>query len=210
MWVVPPEPLLHTQQPRGRLSEVLSHAGLLRLDAGVFILHAVQLAMWMAVPALLVQAGLDKAHHWWVYLPAVLGSFVVMGGGLFPLERRGYLRAVFLVAISLIALVQLGLFWVADAPHISSLATLLFLFFCGFNVLEASQPSLASRLAPAHVRGTALGVYNTLQSLGFFAGGLAGGALLKHLGPQGLFAVCGGAMLVWLMVAWPMRAPGKA
>jgi predicted MFS family arabinose efflux permease len=159
---------------------------------------------------LLVQAGLDKAHHWWVYLPAVLGSFVVMGGGLFPLERRGYLRAVFLVAISLIALVQLGLFWVADAPHISSLATLLFLFFCGFNVLEASQPSLASRLAPAHVRGTALGVYNTLQSLGFFAGGLAGGALLKHLGPQGLFAVCGGAMLVWLMVAWPMRAPGKA
>lgn len=210
LWVVPPEPLLHTQQPRGKLSEVLSHAGLLRLDAGVFILHAVQLAMWMAVPALLVQAGLDKAHHWWVYLPAVLGSFVVMGGGLFPLERRGYLRAVFLVAISLIALVQLGLFWVADAPHISSLATLLFLFFCGFNVLEASQPSLASRLAPAHVRGTALGVYNTLQSLGFFAGGLAGGALLKHLGPQGLFAVCGGAMLVWLMVAWPMRAPGKA
>ena len=64
--------------PRGKLSEVLSHAGLLRLDAGVFILHAVQLAMWVAIPALLVQAGLDKQDHWWVYLPAVLASFVVM------------------------------------------------------------------------------------------------------------------------------------
>jgi MFS family permease len=209
LWVVPSEPLEHKNQPRGKLAEVLTHAGLLRLNVGVFVLHAVQLALWMAVPALLVQAGLDKAHHWWVYLPAVLGSFVVMGGGLFPLERRGHLRAVFLAAIGLIALVQVGLWWVADAPQVSTLATLLFLFFCGFNVLEASQPSLASRLAPAHLRGTALGVYNTLQSLGFFVGGLAGGALLKWGGAHSLFTACGLAMLVWLCVAWPMQPPAK-
>ena len=209
LWVVPAEPLQHKNQPRGKLSEVLSHAGLLRLNFGVFMLHAVQLAMWMAVPALLVQAGLDKAQHWWVYLPAVLGSFLVMGGSLFPLERRGYLRAVFLLAIGLIGLVQVGLFLLVDTPQISTLAGLLFLFFCGFNVLEASQPSLASRLAPAHVRGSALGVYNTLQSLGFFVGGLVGGALLKIWGPHGLFLACGLAMLAWLVVAWPMRAPAK-
>nr|WP_315236331.1 MFS transporter [uncultured Albidiferax sp.] len=209
LWVVPAEPLQHKNQPRGKLSEVLSHAGLLRLNFGVFMLHAVQLAMWMAVPALLVQAGLDKAQHWWVYLPAVLGSFLVMGGSLFPLERRGYLRAVFLLAIGLIGLVQVGLFLLVDTPQISTLAGLLFLFFCGFNVLEASQPSLASRLAPAHVRGSALGVYNTLQSLGFFVGGLVGGGLLKIWGPHGLFLACGLAMLAWLVVAWPMRAPAK-
>ncbi|SDO82876.1 Predicted arabinose efflux permease, MFS family [Rhodoferax sp. OV413] len=209
LWVVPTEPLQHKNQPRGKLSEVLSHAGLLRLNFGVFVLHAVQLAMWMAIPALLVQAGLDKAQHWWVYLPAVLGSFLVMGGSLFPLERRGYLRAVFLLAIGLIGLVQVGLFLLVDTPQISTLAGLLFLFFCGFNVLEASQPSLASRLAPAHVRGSALGVYNTLQSLGFFVGGLLGGTLLKIWGPHGLFLACGLAMLAWLAVAWPMRAPAK-
>ena len=209
LWVVPAEPLQHKNQPRGKLSEVLSHAGLLRLNFGVFVLHAVQLAMWMAIPALLVQAGLDKAQHWWVYLPAVLGSFLVMGGSLFPLERRGYLRAVFLVAIGLIGLVQVGLYLLVDAPQISTLAALLFVFFCGFNVLEASQPSLASRLAPAHVRGSALGVYNTLQSLGFFVGGLAGGALLKIWGPHGLFLACGLAMLAWLLVAWTMQAPRK-
>ena len=58
------------------------------------------------------------------------------------------------------------------------LGPLLFVFFCGFNALEASQPSLVSRMAPAPVRGAALGSYNTLQSLGLFAGGALGGALV--------------------------------
>jgi predicted MFS family arabinose efflux permease len=172
------------------------------------VLHAVQLAMWMAVPALLVQAGLPREHHWWVYLPAVLGSFFVMGATLFPLERRGYLRAVFLAAIGLTTAVQLGLWLVATAElTVAVLGGLLFVFFCGFNVLEASQPSLASRVAPAHARGAAMGVYNTLQSLGFFVGGVTGGWLVKHFGAQGLFGACFAVMLLWLLVAWPMRAP---
>jgi len=206
-WWTPTEPLQHKNVPRGRLSEVLADPGLLRLDVGVFILHAVQLAMWVAIPALLVRAGLPKAQHWHVYLPAVLASFVVMGATLFPLERRGYLRAVFLGAVALVSLVQAGLLWVAGEPSVGALAVLLFVFFCGFNVLEASQPSMASRLAPPHARGAALGVYNTLQSLGFFAGGAVGGWLTKNVGAQGLFAACAVLMLAWLVVAWPMRAP---
>ncbi len=210
IWRVPPEPAKHKDMPRGRLSEVLQHVALLRLNFGVFILHAVQLAMWVAIPALLVQAGLGKALHWWVYLPAVLASFVVMGFTLFPLEKRGYLRAVFLGALGLIGIVQLGLLWELRAgPSIEALAFLLFLFFCGFNVLEASMPSLASRIAPTHARGTALGVYNTLQSLGFFAGGAAGGWLIKHTGMQGLFVACAIGMTLWLLVAWPMKAPSR-
>jgi MFS family permease len=210
LWLVPPEPLKHKHLPRGRLAEVLAHAGLMRLNAGVFVLHAVQLAMWVAIPALLVQAGLAADLHWAVYLPAVLASFVVMVLVLFPLERRGYLRAVFLASIGLIALVQVGLLWAAQAPHIAWLGLLLFVFFCGFNVLEATQPSLVSRLAPAHVRGAALGVYNTLQSLGFFAGGAAGGWLIKHTGAQGLFLVCLAGMVLWLLLAWPMKAPSRS
>ena len=174
VWWTPPAPAQPQNAPRGKLSEVLRHPALLRLDVGVFVLHAVQLAMWVAVPALLVQAGLDKADHWKVYLPGVLASFLVMGLTVFPLERRGYLRAVFLVAIGLVALVQLGLLLVAPQPGVVALALLLFVFFCGFNVLEATQPSIASRVAPPHARGAALGVYNTLQSLGFFAGAAVG------------------------------------
>ena len=207
LWWTPPEPRQHKNMPRGKLSEVLAHPGLLRLDVGVFVLHAVQLAMWVAIPALLVEAGLPKEHHWWVYLPTVLASFAVMAATLFPLERRGYLRAVFLSAVGLVAIVQLGLLWAAQSPGVASLTFLLFVFFCGFNVLEASQPSMASRVAPAHARGAALGVYNTLQSVGFFVGGAVGGALAKDVGYAGLFAACAGLMVLWLVVAWPMKAP---
>ncbi|WP_048438080.1 MFS transporter [Caenimonas sp. SL110] len=207
LWWTPAEPSLHKNAPRGRLQEVLTHPGLLRLDVGVFVLHAVQLAMWVAIPAMLVQAGLDKANHWHVYLPAVLASFFVMGAVLFPLERRGYLRAVFLASVGVILLVQVGLALLSSSPGLPALGALLFVFFCAFNVLEASQPSMASRIAPAHARGAALGVYNTLQSLGFFAGGAVGGWLAKHVGTQGLFAVSAVLMLVWLVTAWPMRAP---
>ena len=166
--------------------------------------------MWTAMPAMLVQAGLAKSEHWWVYLPVVAGSFVLMGGTLFPLERRGKLRGVFLFAVGLIAVVNLllALAVAGSAPAtVTQLASLLFLFFYAFNVLESCMPSLASRLSPRNIRGASLGVYNTLQSFGFFAGGLLGGWLFKSGGSQLLFGICTVAMLLWLAVAWPMRPP---
>ena len=209
LWWVPAEPEILKDAGRGGLRQVMSNPALLRLNIGVFVLHAVQLAMWVAIPAFLVQAGLGKDEHWQIYLPAVLGSFLLMGG-VFRLERRGHLRAVFLSAIALIALVQVALLWVSSgAPSVTGLAWLLFAFFCGFNVLEATQPSLVSRIAPASSRGAAMGVYNTLQSLGFFAGGVMGGQLVKSYGTQGLFLTCAALMVLWLVVAWPMVAPKR-
>ncbi len=211
IWAVPAEPHALKDAARGGLLQVLRNPALLRLNFGVFVLHAVQLAMWVAIPAFLVQAGLASDDHWRVYLPAVLGSFVLMGGLLFPLERRGFLRAVFLASIALIALVQVVLLWVSSgAPSIAALAWLLFAFFCGFNVLEATQPSLVSRIAPVASRGAAMGVYNTLQSLGFFVGGWLGGQLVKSHGTQGLFLSCAGLMALWLVVAWPMVTPSRS
>ncbi len=212
IWWTPPEPQQHKNLPRGKLRDVLQSAALLRLNAGVFVLHAVQLAMWLALPAMLVQAGLASDQHWQVYLPAVLGSFVVMGGSLFQLEKRGHLRAVFLTSIGLMVLVQLTLWFLLDqSVGLLTLGGVLFVFFYAFNVLEASQPSMVSRQAPANARGAAMGVYNTLQSLGFFAGGMGGGWLMKHGGAHSLFAVCAGLMALWLALAWPMSATvGKA
>jgi predicted MFS family arabinose efflux permease len=164
--------------------------------------------MWVAVPGLLVQAGLVKDLHWQVYLPTVVASFFVLRMTLYPLERRGYLRAVFLSSVALIGAVQLVFLGTAgQTPDLTALAWLLFAFFCGFNILESCQPSMASRLAPSHARGTALGVFNTLQSMGFFVGGALGGWLLRAQGLSGLFAACAALMLLWLLVAWPMRAP---
>lgn len=203
----PPEPALPAAgRVRHSLWGLLVHRDLIRLNFGVFALYAVQLASWVSIPALLIQAGVASADHGWVYLPAVLLSFVVMGVTLFPMERRGLLRPLFLGCIALVLLVQVA--WgvlAGSSPPLWLLGILLFLFFCGFNVLEASQPSLASRLAPTGARGSALGVYNTLQSLGIFAGGAMGGWLLKTVSASGVFMTSAGLMLLWLLVAWGTR-----
>ena len=203
----PPEPTQHADAPRGRLADVWRHPHLWRLDLGVFVLHAVQMAMWVVVPALLVQAGLSKAEHWRLYLPAVLASFVFMGG-LFSLERRGHLRAVLRGGIALLLLVQLALLALAPrTPGLWTLGVVMFFFFMAFNLIEASQPSLISRLAPAQARGAALGIYNTLQSLGLFAGGALGGWLVKAGGPQAVLVATSALAALWLLLGWAQVIP---
>ncbi|WP_059440155.1 MFS transporter [Comamonas sp. E6] len=211
LWVVPPEPRQHADAPKGKFSELLGQSDLLRLNFGVFILHTVQMSMWVAVPAMLVQAGLAKEQHWHIYLPAVLLSFLAMGL-LFSMERKGKLRKALLGAIGLVLVVQIGLGMLAASgtiPTVWCMALLMFLFFCGFNALEATQPSLVSRMAPAPLRGAALGAYNTLQSLGLFAGGAFGGAVAKFAGVPGLFIMTAVLVALWLVVTWPLRPVGR-
>lgn len=211
LWVVPPEPRQHADAPKGRFSELLGQSDLLRLNFGVFILHTVQMSMWVAVPAMLVQAGLAKEQHWHIYLPAVLLSFLAMGL-LFSMERKGKLRKALLGAIGLVLVVQIGLGMLAASgsiPTVWCMALLMFLFFCGFNALEATQPSLVSRMAPAPLRGAALGAYNTLQSLGLFAGGAVGGAVAKFAGVPGLFIMTAVLVALWMVVTWPLRPVGR-
>lgn len=200
-------------QHRAGWTTVLRDTTLLRLNAGVFILHAVQLAMWMVVPHLLEQAGLPRQHHWQVYLPAIAGAFALMGSMLFRLERRGLLKQALLAAIALVLLAQLAL--AATAWHAANstpvaigwIGFVLLAFFTGFNVLEAVQPSLVSRHAPAPARGTALGLYNTAQSLGLFAGGAMGGLLAHIAGGGVLFVASAALVLSWLLLSWRMPAP---
>jgi predicted MFS family arabinose efflux permease len=144
-------------------------------------------------------------EHWKVYLPAVLLSFVVMVPAVIVAERRNLMKPVFNAAICLLALVQFGLWLFGDG--LLPLALLLTLFFVSFNVLEATQPSWISRIAPAHSKGTALGVYNTLQSVGLFLGGLLGGWLGQRFGAGAVSLVCGALALLWLLLASSMTPP---
>ena len=207
-WVPRAPPLKQRVDPLNGLRAVLQNPQLLRLNFGVFSLHAIQLAMWMVIPDLLVRAGFIKVAHWQVYLPAVVGSLVVLGGVLFRLERRGYLRGALLTAVVCLLLAQVGFYAylhtgaTATWGYLSGLAIigfLLFLFFIGFNAMEASQPSLVSKFVVPEHRGAALGVFNTAQSLGFFVGGAAGGWLLQNTSAPVVFATCAGWLLVWAL-----------
>ena len=208
--VVPPEPVAHADQApdmgRAALAAVLQNPELLRLNFGILALHMMQMAMFVVVPPLLVErAGLPVAAHWHVYLPVVLLSFVLMIPPLLAAERHGRSRRLFLGAIALLVAVQVGLTWWATG--LVTIAAYLLGFFVAFNLLEAAIPSLVTRVAPPRAKGTALGVYNTTQAFGLFAGGALGGLLAKHYGAAGVFMAAAALGLVWAAVAARMRIP---
>lgn len=206
-YVVPPAPP-KSSAPSVPLSTILAHVELMRLNFGVFALHVTQLAMFVVIPAALVQrAELPLAEHWKVYLPVVLISFLFMLPPVFVAEKRGGMKQLFLSAVGLMFLVQLGLWMFAamDSLHWGVLAFLLLLFFISFNILEACLPSLVSRVAPASAKGAALGVYNTLQAFGLFCGGAVGGFLQQHVGSSAVFMLGAFLTVVWLIIAAKMR-----
>lgn len=187
---------------------VLGHPELRRLNLGVFLLHTVQMAMFVVVPIALVEhAGLPVRQHGWLYLGVVVLAIAGMVPPMVWSERRQQLRAVFLGAVALLALTQVALAWGWTRPV--PLIALLVCFFISFNLLEANMPSLVSRVAPPAAKGLALGVFNTCQSLGLFAGGLLGGRLLGSWGHSAVFQVCAVLAGLWLVLAWPMRPPAR-
>lgn len=181
------------------------HPELLRLNFGIFVLHLVQMAMFVVIPPMLVQSGLPLASHWQLYLPVVLVSFLVMVPPILYADRRNRPRPVLIGSVAVLAAVQLG--FVLAPAGLAGLAVLLTAFFVAFNVLEAMLPSLVSRIAPPEGRGAAIGVYNTAQTLGLFFGGLAGGWIAGHRGPGMVFAACTVLTVLWLAAAAGMRAP---
>jgi MFS family permease len=205
-WLVPAAPRraqASAADAPGALRTALLDPQLLRLNAGIFVLHLVQMAMFVVVPPLLVASGLPLSAHWKIYLPVVLASFALMLPPVLHADRRNAGRGVMLGAIALLFLAEGGL--TLSGPHVVLLALLLLAFFCAFNVLEALIPSLVSRLVPAQARGTAIGVYNTAQTLGLFCGGLLGGWIAGRHGPAAVFGVCAALALAWLGIAYGMR-----
>ena len=176
---------------------------LLRLNVGIFVLHTVLMAMFVVIPVMLVQRGLALSEHWKIYLPTVMLSFALMAKPLIVAERRGQIRLLFLGSIVLVLAAQLGFLLMGD--RILWLGLWLLIFFTGFNILEASLPSLVSRIAPASAKGLALGIYNTAQALGLFAGGALGGVIVSTWGYEAVFVFAAIVLAGWWLVALGMR-----
>ena len=205
--VVPdPPPAQHAHLEPVAFRDVLWHPQLLRLNLGILVLHFIQMAMFVVVPGAIIAAGgLPLSEHWKVYLPVMLASFVLMLPPIFYAERRARVKPVFVGAVLVLLLAQGGFLY--GSGKFSALVANLVVFFVVFNILEASLPSLVSRIAPPQAKGTALGIYNTTQSLGLFLGGVVGGVMAKHFGPAGVFGVGIALALLWLVFAVTMQAP---
>lgn len=204
-WFVPVVPRTGDRgMTSARPREVLLHGDLLRLNFGVFCLHLIQVSLFVVVPAILARlGGLDAHDLWKVYLPVILVSFVLMIPVVFVAEtRRAHRGALRAAVVGLI--VVLGLMPLASSGYYAMVA-LLTCFFVMFNVLEALQPSLVSRVAPKAYKGLALGFYNTSQAAGLFCGGALGGILASYAGSNAVFGATAGLAVLWLLAGWAMK-----
>jgi len=185
---------------------VLSHADLLRLNFGVFVLHSVLMALFIVMPGLLAQlGGYDSGSLWKVYLPVIALSFVAMVPAVFYTETRRLHKTALEAAVAGMMVVLALMPWYTDS--FAAIFTLLVLFFVAFNVLEALQPSLVSRVAPPAYKGLALGFYNTAQSLGIFLGGVMGGVLAGMGNGAHVFWLAAALSALWLLTARGMKQP---
>jgi predicted MFS family arabinose efflux permease len=201
-WAVPPQPARPAARETVPFSAVLRDPELLRLYLGIFSLHAILMALFVVVPLSLVRAGLAAQSHWTFYLAAVGAGAVLMLPFVASRRFARQERAVFLGSIAVLAA---GIAIVAaGVDHLAALSAGLVIFFAAFNVLEAKLPALVSKAAPGAARGAAGGVYSSVQFLGIFAGGAAGGSLAQHFGPGVLLAACAALAVLWLVSAWPM------
>ncbi|MGC9385740.1 MAG: MFS transporter [Hydrogenovibrio sp.] len=189
-----------------QFKDVLKNPQLLRLDIGVFVLHAILTAMFIVVPFLIRDtAGLDSMHHWELYLPVMLLSFVLMVPFIIQAESKGRMKPIFVGAILTISLMQLALLY--GASGFWSVFLILMVFFTAFNLLEASLPSLVVKLSPADKKGTASGVYSSSQFFGAAFGGALGGWLYQTFGLEGLFGFTAAIGFLWFLLAATMVKP---
>ena len=183
----------------------LKNPELLRLDYGIFILHLILMAIFVVVPKLMRNAGLIAGDEWQVYLPVFVISMALIVPFIILAEKKRQMKIVFLGAIAalLIAAVGFALFH----ENLVTLIIFLSVFFCGFNLLEATLPSLVSKTAPADLKGTAMGAYSSSQFMGLFIGGLVGGWFNGQFGVTAVFLVCAALALSWLALSFSMKEP---
>jgi MFS family permease len=185
--------------------QVLGNGQLLRLNLGIFTLHLALTASFVVLPLALVDSGLIAQHHTWLYLPVMVLGMALAIPFIIVAEKKRRMKLVYIGAVGVLLLAQLGLFW--GQHHLWAIAVLLQFFFIAFNLLEATLPSLISKIAPAQSKGTAMGVYTSSQFIGAFIGGAAGGWLHGQYGSGAVFLFCAGAIALWWLAALSMREP---
>jgi MFS family permease len=209
LWFIPDPAITRfhsdTEANTSKLTEVLRNQDLLRMDFGVFTLHAILMSVFMRVPFILREDGLDAQHQWQVYLPVMLIAFALMVPPIIIAEKKAKMKQVFMAAIALAAVAQLAILFLQGS--VWGVAISLLMFFTAFNILEATQPSIVSKIAPLAAKGTAMGVFSSVQFLGAFFGSAMGGLLMQFYGGNAVLIFAVIMLLLWLAVASSMRPP---
>jgi len=191
-----------------QITTLIRHPQLSRLNWGVFMLHMALTACFITLPKQFVASGLALEDHWQIYLPALLGSFFLMVPFMIIAIKKQQEKPMFSAAIALLSVALFSL-WILPLG-LWSLGLSVVMFFTAFNYLEATMPSILSRIAPAGVKGSVMGIYSSSQFLGAFVGGIIGGFLASRYDEHSIFLVMAISSLIWLISSFSMKPLKKS
>lgn len=191
-----------------QIKKLIKDPQLYRLNSGVFILHMALTACFITLPKQFIASGLALEHHWQLYLPALLGSFVLMVPFMILAMKKHKEKQMFTGAVLLLAITLLLLWYLPQGFW--SLVVLVIMFFTAFNYLEATMPSILSRLAPAGVKGSVMGIFSSSQFLGAFTGGVVGGLIASNFGEHSIFLVMSLLCVAWSILTLGMQPIAKS
>lgn len=211
LWLLVPNPpkalySLETLSTSGGLIKSWKNLELQRVYWGVLILHALLTAVFIILPARILEVfDITAASSGWVYLPVVIVGFFLAVPFILVAEVKRKMKAMLVMAVALLSLSVISL--VIETQSAVFLIILLCVFFLAFNLLEATLPSLVAKLASAGTRGSAMGLFSSHQFFGAFLGGWFGGAALQHGGSDFLIYLCFAALIIWLFMVVTMKPP---
>ncbi len=178
-----------------------------RLYVGAGLLHCILTMNFVALPWYLMQLSLTSSQQSVLYVSSFVVALIIMGVSVMWAEKRQQLKSLFLSAIAILAVAGVCLL----LPASIGLGLLgLGLFFIGFNIMEATQPSLLAKFAPSSYKGVIMGVFSSCQFIGTMLGGMSGALLYNQGGIQSVFSAVILLSVLWLGISFKMVNPKRS
>ncbi len=154
---------------------------LYQASVAIFMTHALFTATFIVLPFILVDIIADKGAYWQIYLPA---NLIALGFMRYKATPHALTFGVNFILLTIgLGLIAMGMpFW--------GMMLAITVFFIAFYRLETGLPYWVANVADPNTRGKAMGIYSTMQFLGSFVGGAAGGRLWQYFNhAENLFIV---------------------
>lgn len=164
----------------GSLFHLIKAKNLNLVFMGVFTLHLILTALFIALPLFITKSlKIDFSDQWAIYLTAVVISLFPMPFAVFASENKQKGKFIFMLCV-LILIINFILFSVFKNSSIVSIYLFLTIFFVCFNIIESLLPSALIKFSEKEYKGSSSGFFSTYQFLGSAIGALLGGFIYSQ------------------------------
>lgn len=189
---------------KSKVKKIIFNKQLLKINFCVLFLHILLMFNFVVLPSSFELCGYLPNVHWKIYFFTITTAFIIMS---IVLKKYNILQnKTILLLITCVFFIFLSesMFLIGYyTKNIFLFIIGLQLFLFGFTFIEVILPFLVSRKCLKN-RGTAMGVYSSIQFLGIAIGG-SGGGWLHQINTSILFIIGIIISIIWLLISFNIK-----